>query len=171
MVLIAWITFAPGTIGSICLQFSVQFFRHHKWLWVAVHIYLFQFSSNFLYRLLATDTQRWFFGIRRDSHIIWVSLWESMISLHANNKGADQPMPAKSDQHLCYLLSGKYTTCQTLIQLKLFIPSLVLQNFQYPSWNCWERICFHSNSLFITEYSLNDTDSNFWEQIYNFYWK
>ena len=24
-------------------------------------------------------------------------------------------------------------------------------------------------SLYI-EYSLNDTDSNFWEQIYNFYW-
>ena len=29
---------------------------------------------------------------------------------------------------------------------------------------CWERICLHKNSLFITEYSLNDTDIKFWEQ-------
>ena len=55
------------------------------------------------------------------------------------------------------------------LQSKLFITSLVITDYSISDINCWERICFHLNSLFIIEYSLNNTDSNFWEQIYNFY--
>ena len=48
------------------------------------------------------------------------------------------------------------------------------QNFRTSILYCDENtFCIQSNpfltSLFITEYSLNDTDSDFWEQIYIFY--
>ena len=72
-------------------------------------------SSIFLYRIWRL-TLRLFYVSQRDSRIIWVSLREDLILLkHANNKGVDQPVSAQSDQHLCYLLSGKYNTCRTSI--------------------------------------------------------
>ena len=40
---------------------------------------------------------------------------------YANNKGADQPAFAQSDQHLCYSLSEKYSTCSQTYSKQNFL--------------------------------------------------
>ena len=55
------------------------------------------------------------------------------------------------------------------IQSKLFITSLVKTEYSISDIKLLGTDLFPLNSLFITEYSLNDSDSNFWDQIYNFY--
>ena len=55
-----------------------------------------------------------------------------------------------------------------VLQSKLLITTLNIRIFNIRHKIAGNRSVSIKNPLFITEYSLNNTDSNFWEQIYNF---
>ena len=78
-------------------------------------------------------------------------------------QNSDEAMPS-------IISAGRGILVKMLIQSKLFITSLVITEYSISDIKLLGTDLFPLKfPLSITEYSLNDTNSNFWEQIYNFY--